>query len=84
MGLCLRSLFQSQFIALLHPSLGVSRRHTGPKLMRSNRGYPWLGNLTECIEEMTVPSRREPKIAASMDELLWSEPSYRGNGHGTV
>jgi hypothetical protein len=56
MELCLRSLFQSRFIALLRSLLGVSRRYTDLQLTRSIRGYPWSRqSLTECIAEMTVP-----------------------------
>ena len=62
MELCLRSLFQSRFIALLRPSLGEPRRYTGLQLTRSNRGYPCSRrSLIECMEEMTVPPWREPK-----------------------
>jgi hypothetical protein len=54
--LCLRSLFQSRFIALLRSFLGVSRRYRGLQLTSSNRGYPCSRQSpTVCIEEMTVP-----------------------------
>ena len=83
--LCRRSLFQTRFIALLRSFLGVSRRHTGPKLIRSNRGYPCSRrSLSEGMDKMTVPSWREPKIAASMDELSWSEPYQTATAPGFV
>jgi hypothetical protein len=62
MGMCLRSLFQSRFIALLRSFLGVPRRYTGLQLTRSNRGYPSSRrSLTGGMDKMTAPSWREPK-----------------------
>jgi hypothetical protein len=75
MELCLRSLFQSLFIALLRSFLGVSRHYTGLRLTRSNRGYPCSRrSLSECMDKMTAYPVARTQIAASMDGLSWSEP----------